>query len=222
MQLSFNFPFQEKYLSEDFVVSLCNKAAFEFVQNYDSGSETSPKIFAISAPKLAGKSYLANIWYKKVGAEFLNLSDLKNVNLIKFIKAKKFYIIEDIDEIKNQELLLQIFNLIQEKLGYLLITSAVDLSQVGVKIKDLNSRLKNVFQLEISRPDDELIKMLLTKNFAAKQLKVEGRVIDFLTQNLHRDFASISDIVRLLEFYSLEKKRNITIPLAKEILVQKF
>ncbi|MES2677761.1 MAG: DnaA/Hda family protein [Pseudomonadota bacterium] len=222
MQLSFNFPFQEKYLAEDFVVSPCNEAAFEFIQNYDLQNESAPKTFAILAPKLAGKSYLANIWSKKVEAEFLHLTDLKNVNLIKFIKAKKFYIIEDIDEIKNPELLLQIFNLIQEKLGYLLITSSVNLSLVGLKIKDLNSRLKNVFQLEIERPDDELIKMLLTKNFAAKQLKVEGRVIDFLTQNLNRDFASIYDIVRLLEFYSLEKKRNITVPLAKEILARKF
>ena len=142
--------------------------------------------------------------------------------MIKFIKAKKFYIIENIKKNKNQELLLQIFNLIQEKSGYLLITSAVSLNQVGMKIKDLNSRLKNVFQLEISGPDDELIKMLLIKNFSAKQLKVEGRVIDFLTQNLHRDFASISDIVSLLEFYSLEKKRNITIPLAKEILAKEI
>ena len=218
MQLSFNFPFQEKYLPEDFVVSPCNKAAFEFVKNYDSSNEILPKNFAIRAPKLAGKSYLAHIWCKKVGAEFLNLADLKNINLIKFIKAKKFYIIEDIDEFKNQELLLQVFNLIQEKLGYLMLTSTVNLSQVGLKIKDLNSRLRNVFQLEITSPDDDLIKMLLTRNFAAKQLKVEGRVINFLTQNLHRDFASIFDIARLLEFYSLEEKRNITIALAKEIL----
>ena len=65
------------------MVSPCNKEAFEFVKNYDSSNETLPKNFAISAPKLAGKSYLANIWCKKVGAEFLNLADLKNINLIK-------------------------------------------------------------------------------------------------------------------------------------------
>ena len=60
--------------------------------------------------------------------------------------------------------------------------------------------------------------MLLTKNFSTKQLKVEDKVIDFLTQNLNRDFASVFDMTRLLEFYSLEKNRNITIPLTKEIL----
>jgi len=218
LQLSFNFPFQEKYLPENFVVSTCNRLPWQFIKNYDPSNELLPKIFAISAPKLAGKSYLANIWCKKVEAEFLFLEDLKKANLVQLIKAKKFYIIEDIDEIDNQELLLQIFNLIQEKLAHLMITSKVNLGQLGIKIKDLNSRLKNVFQLEINAPDDDFIKMLLIKNFATKQLQIDGRVIDFLTQNLHRDFANIFDIVRLLEFYSLEKKRNITIPLVKEVI----
>ncbi len=218
MQLSFDFPFQEKYLPEDFIVSACNQAAFEFVQSYNSNDENLPKIFAIRAPKLAGKSYLANIWQKRTGAEFLNLKELENTNLISLIKAKRCYIIEDIDQIKNQELLLQIFNLAQEKSSFLLLTSSTNLNRLGLKIQDLNSRLKNVFTLEIKEPDNHLIKMLLIKNFAAKQLKVGDKVVDFLAKNLQRSFAAIFDVAKLLEFYSLEKKRNITIPLAREVL----
>lgn len=218
MQLSFNFPFQDKYLLEDFLVSACNQAAFEFVQNYNSNNEILPKIFAITAPKLAGKSYLANIWQKKMDAEFLDLKELANINLIRFIRAKKCYIIEDVDQIKNQELLLEIFNLAQEKSSFLLLTSTTSLNRVGLKIKDLNSRLKNIFSLQITKPDDHLIKMLLIKNFAAKQLKVNDKVIDFLVKNLQRNFAAIFDVVKLLEFYSLEKKRRIAIPLAREVL----
>ena len=218
MQLSFNFPFQDKYLPEDFLVSACNQAAFEFVQNYNTKNEIIPTIFAITAPKLAGKSYLANIWQKKMDAEFLDLKELANINLIRFIRTKKCYIIEDVDQIKNQELLLEIFNLIQEKSSFLLLTSTTSLSRVGLKIKDLNSRLKNVFNIQITKPDDYLIKMLLIKNFAAKQLKVNDKVIDFLVKNLQRSFAAIFDVVKLLEFYSLEKKRRIAIPLAKEVL----
>ncbi len=218
MQLSFDFPFQDKYLPEDFIVSACNQMAFEFVSNYDCDCQTTPKIFAITSPKLAGKTYLANIWQKKIDAEFLNLKELEHTNLIGLIRAKRCYIIEDIDQIKNQELLLQIFNLVQEKSSFLLLTSSVNLNRVGLKIKDLNSRLKNIFNLEIKEPDDHLIKMLLIKNFAAKQLKISDKVVDFLAKNLQRTFAAIFDVVKLLEFYSLEKKRNITIPLAREVL----
>ncbi len=205
-------------MAEDFVVSKCNESAIEFVKNYNPQNETLPKIFAVVAPKLSGKTYLANIWRQNFDAEFLNLGELGNINLVKFIRAKKFYIIEDIDEIKNQELLLQIFNLIQEKLAFLMITSTNNLWQAGLRITDLNSRLKNVFCLEINKPDDDIIKMLLIKNFSTKQLKVASKVVDFLSQNLPRDFSKVFDAVRLLEFYSLEKKRHITIPLVKEVI----
>ena len=218
MQLSFNFPFQDKYLLEDFIVSNCNQVAFEFIKNYRLDNENLPRIFAIIAPELAGKTYLANIWQKELSAEFLNLKDLEDINLVKFIQPKKCYIIEDIDEIKNQELLLEIFNIIQEKHSFLMLTSSVNLNRLGLKIKDLNSRLKNVFELKIIKPDDDFIKMLLIKNFAVKQLKVGDKVVNFLAKNLHRSFGVIFDIVKLLEFYSLEEKRRITILLAKEVL----
>lgn len=218
LQLCFNFPSQDKFPPEDFITSSCNNAAFAFVKNYNPNNKTTPKIFAIIAPKFAGKTYLANIWQKKMGAEFLDLTELKTANLTQLIKANQPYILEDIDQIKEQELLLEIFNLAQEKSSFLMLTSKINLNHLGLKIKDLNSRLKNVFCLNISKPDDDLIKMLLIKNFANKQLKVNNKVIDFLTKNLNRSFDAIFDMVKLLEFYSQEKKRKITILLAKEVL----
>ena len=218
MQLSFDFPFQDRYLSEDFIVSSCNQEAFDFVINYSPDDPNVPNIFAIRADQFSGKTYLAHIWSRRFEAEFLELSDLKNVNPAKLIEANNFYIIENIDEVKNQELLLQIFNLAQEKLAFLLITSNVDLKQIGCEIKDLNSRLKNVVTLTIDNPDDLMIEMLLTKNFFIKQLQVEKKVINFLVKNINRSFASIHNTIKLLEFFSLERKRNITIALAKKVL----
>jgi chromosomal replication initiation ATPase DnaA len=218
LQLSFDFPFEDKYLIEDFIVSSSNQFVFNFIRNYNIDDTALPKIFAIIAPELAGKTYLSNIWQKKLSAEFLDLDDLIDTNLVKFIQPRKYYIIEDIDKIKNNELLLEIFNIVQAKYSFLLLTSSVNLNQVGLKVKDLNSRLKNVFELSIVKPDDDLIKMLLIKNFAEKQLLVSDKVVNFLIKNLHRSFSAIFDIVKLLEFYSLEKKRKITTLLAKEVL----
>lgn len=220
MQLVFDFPSQEQYSPEDFIISSANHYAFNFISNYNPGQQNLPKIFTLLAPKSAGKTYLANIWQKKFNAEFLNLGDLENTDLIKFIKDKKFYIIEDIDQIKNQKLLLQIFNLITEKSAHLMLTTTTNLHQINFTIKDLSSRLKNVFEIEIKKPDDNFIKMILIKNFATKQLKVSNQVIEFLTKNLPRNFAEIFDTVKLLEFYSLKKKKNITIPLIKEVMKQ--
>ncbi|MCE3255794.1 MAG: hda [Rickettsiaceae bacterium] len=221
MQLAFDFPFHEKYLAEDFVVSSCNHEAFQLIQNYRIGDENLPKIFAICAPKFGGKTYLANIWKKKTEAEFLDLKELENTNLVRVIRAKHFYIVEDVDQIKNQELLLQIFNLIAEKSSYLLLTSSIKLNQINIKIEDLNSRLKNIFQIEIDDPDDDLIKMLLIKNFSSRQVKVDTKVIDFLAKNLDRNFTALHDAIRMLEFFSAEKRSGVTVPLVKQIFGKK-
>ena len=218
MQLSFNFPFEDKYLLEDFIVSSCNFEALNFIQHYDPKDANTTRLTGIIAPRFAGKTYLAKLWQKKLMAEFLDIKELFNANLFSFIEPKKFYIIDDVDKIKNQELLLQIINLVEEKSAFLLLTSSVKLINLGLKIKDLNSRLKNIFQLEISQPGDDLIMMLLIKNFASKQLKVESEVINFLVKNLDRSFDAVFNIVKILEFCSSERKKNITINLVKEVL----
>jgi chromosomal replication initiation ATPase DnaA len=219
-QLSFDFPSQETYGLDDFIVSKANCAAFNFVSNYNIKNEKLPRIFGVFAPKMAGKTYLAHIWQKKFAGQILNLKELENTNLIQEIKSGRFYIVEDINEVKNYKLLLQIINLIGEKSSYLMITSNKNLKDINCDIKDLSSRLKNIFEIEIKNPDDDLIKMLLIKNFSEKQIAVNNLIIDFLLKIIPRNFAAIFNTVKLLEFYSLEKKRAITIPLIKEVLGQ--
>lgn len=216
-QLSFDFLLPQNYPSEDFIVSEANRAAFNFIINYHFDDNKYPKIFAICGEEFCGKTYLAHLWQQKFNANFLDIKKLENANLLTEIHQKKAYIVEDIDKIIDQQILLQIFNLVLEKNAYLLLTSSKDLAQINYNFKDLASRLKNVFSLEIKQPDDDLIKMLLIKNFSEKQLLVDRLVIDFLAKNIKRDFVTIFKITKLLEFYSLEKKRNITIALAKEI-----
>jgi chromosomal replication initiation ATPase DnaA len=219
-QLSFDFPSQKTYGPDDFIVSKANCSAFNFVSNYNIKNDRLPRIFCIIAPKMAGKTYLSYIWQKKFSAQFLNLKELAEANLMNKIKSDKFYIIEDVNEVKNYKLLLEIINLISEKSAHLMITSNKNLKDINCDIKDLNSRLRNIFEIEIKNPDDDLIKMLLIKNFSEKQIAVNNSIIDFLLKIIPRNFSAIFNTVKLLEFYSLERKRAITIPLIKEVLGQ--
>jgi chromosomal replication initiation ATPase DnaA len=143
---------------------------------------------------------------------------LENNNPPDYIKAKNFYIIEDIDKISAQKILLHIYNLINEQGAYLLLTSTVELNNIKYQTADLASRLKNIFSVHIKEPEINLIKMLLMKNFSAKQLAVEENVIDYLAANIERSFVAISQITKMLEFYCFEEKRKITIPLASRVI----
>ena len=221
IQTSFNFPFKDNYLADDFVVSPENAAIFNFVSKYDmSVGSTQPKIFAICGSKHSGKTHLAYIWQKQSQAKFIVRSTLKNLDFVSHIQANQAYIIEDIDLIEDQLSLFHLFNTICEKQAHLLITSSKPLDQIDYQFADIASRFKNIFCLAIKEPDAELIKILLIKNFSTRQLRVENQVIDYIAKNIDRHFTSIYNISKMLEFYCFEKKRKITIPFVSEVIAK--
>lgn len=85
-------------------------------------------------------------------------------------------------------------------------------------LQDLTSRLSAVLTIKLHRPDDEMMKIVLMKAFSERSLKVSTEIINYLSSRLTREFSIIHDTVKLIDKYSLEHKRNITIPLLKELL----
>ena len=87
------------------------------------------------------------------------------------------------------------------------------------KLKDLKSRLKTFYHVSISDPDDEMIKIILTKLLIEKQFIIKNpEIFEFLVNRIERSYQSIYNLVDKLDKLSLEKKRQLTIPLIKEIL----
>src|SRR5690606_32595011 len=156
--------------------------------------------------KGSGKTHLAHIWQKETKGEFLNIAKLQDIGFVNYIQPNQHYIIENIDQIEEQLALFHIFNAISEKAAYLLLTSRIALNQINYHFLDLASRLNNVFSIQIKEPDFALIRALLIKNFSARQLKVEGQVIDYIAKNIDRRFEDICNIVKMLKFYCFEEK----------------
>ena len=97
------------------------------------------------------------------------------------------------------------------------------MSQIGndhnFKLKDLKSRLKTFYHVSISNPDDEMIKIILTKLLLEKQFIIKNpEIFEYLVKRIERSYQSIYNFVDKLDKVSLEKKRQLTIPLIKEIL----
>lgn len=217
-QTSFDFPFLDHYLSEEFLVSKENIKAFKFISQYQEKKPNLPDIFSIYGQKCCGKTHLAYIWQRITNAEFLNLNNFEDSVIANIIEKKHYYIIEDIDKIENQTALFHIFNIIIEKQSFLMVTSNLALNQIEYQFQDLKSRLQNIFSIKIDNPEADFIRQLLIKKFADRQLIVENKAIDYLAKNIDRNYSSIAKIAKLLEFYCFEEKRKITIPFIKNIL----
>jgi chromosomal replication initiation ATPase DnaA len=168
MQLHFKFDKNHNYSEENFVVSESNKDAFEFITGQHE-IEIYSKFFAIVGEAGAGKTHLAHILQNRIGAKFINLEEFKNQsteqfykNLSKIIQKDRAYILEDIEEI-DEEILLYIVNLIENKKAKLLMTSRKNLESLNFQIPDLKSRISNTVSFNIKLPEKDLIKAIIVK-----------------------------------------------------------
>ena len=64
-----------------------------------------------------------------------------------------------------------------------------------------------------------MIKIILTKLLIEKQFIIKNpEIFEFLVKRIERSYQSIYNLVDKLDKLSLEKKRQLTIPLIKEII----
>jgi chromosomal replication initiation ATPase DnaA len=220
-QLSLDLPIKENsdpHLEEDFVLLDENSAAVNFLSKFFAQKKFSQAQFPsllLRGPAQSGKTHILNIFAKKFQAEFLQIAEISDQNLSSFFSENKFYILENINEIADEKLLFHLVNAAAESKAFLILSSQ---NKAQFELKDLSSRIKNIFALEIKNPSQEAIKMLLINAFSRKQLKVSKGVIDFIASHSERTFEAVVVSVKLVEFYTAEVGKNISIKEMKKIL----
>ena len=83
---------------------------------------------------------------------------------------------------------------------------------------DLRSRVNSTVIIGIDLPSDDLISVILSKNFSDKQIKVEKKHIDYIIKRIDRSYEKISKFISTLDKYSLKKSRPFSLKLIKEVL----
>ena len=206
-QKSFNYKFNDKNDNElNFFVNKTNFYAFNALINNDT------KVSFLYGPKKSGKSYLSKIWLKKNNAiEYNNNYEvLLNLHNNILIDNLIFY---------DQEKIFHIVNNCILNNSKVLITSDNKINEINFVFKDLSSRLKTFSNLEINQPNDEMLLAILTKLLIEKQFIIKSNeIFEYIIRRVDRTYQGINDIVKKLDILSLEKKRQLTIPLIKEIL----
>ncbi|GGE06594.1 hypothetical protein GCM10011529_11230 [Polymorphobacter glacialis] len=85
-------------------------------------------------------------------------------------------------------------------------------------LPDLASRLAATPLVRLEDPDDALVAAVLEKRFADLGLRVGHEVIVYLVMRIERSFAETAEVVAALDALSLAERRDITVPLARELL----
>ena len=83
---------------------------------------------------------------------------------------------------------------------------------------DLKSRVRSCISVGIKLPSDDLISVMLAKNFSDRQVQVEKKHIEYIIKRIDRSYEKISSFISVLDKYSLKKGSPFSLKLIKEVL----
>ena len=212
-QYNLNFKHQTSFTQDNFWVSECNKFAFDSLIQTDDNHIFN---FFLYGEKKSGKSHLASIWSLKNHCVKLNIN---KYDIDQIIEINQNILIDNVFEKINEEKLFYLINHCISKNLKILFTSHIKPINYNFLLKDLSSRIKSFHLVQIYKPDDYLVSNLIIKLFNDKQIKIKNNdVIKFLSLRIDRSFDNLYSIVNKIDRHSLSSKREITIPLIKEII----
>ena len=213
-QLILKFPIEKAYKKEDFYVSSSNQKAYDFINSWPKWIK---RIVNIFGPAGSGKSHLASMLKNKTSCLLVDSKDLNEKIFLKF-KTKEALILENLRETVSEKLLFTLWNIALQDNKYFLITSTKPINSYKFKMNDLVSRVNSSLTIGISLPSDDLISVILAKNFSDKQIKVEKKHIDYIIKRIDRSYEKISQFILTLDKYSLKKGTPFSLKLIKEVL----
>lgn len=213
-QLAFELPHRAALGLEDFLVSDSNAAAVDLIDRWPDWPVGAA---IIAGPAGSGKSHLANVWRLKSGAETVTARDC-TIARVPELASGAALLVEDLATLQDQQAVFHLLNLVREQRLAMLLTSETAPGGLGFTLPDLSSRLKALPFAAIAPPDDALLRVLLVKLFADRQISVEPAVIDYLLLRMERSMDGARRLVAEVDRQALMAKRAVTRPIAAAAL----
>jgi chromosomal replication initiation ATPase DnaA len=214
-QLTLDLDHAESYARDDFLGGPSNAAALTLI---DSWPDWPNRIVALVGPEGAGKSHLASIWAAQAGARCVAARTLSDIDVPAAL-ATGALVVEDAAEARFDETaMFHLLNLAHQEEAFVLLTARTAPGTWTIRTADLASRLKSLPVIALAPPDDALLRAVLVKLFADRQLAVDEQLIGYVATRIGRSFADARAAVVALDQEAMRLKRPLTRVLAAEIL----
>ena len=215
-QLTFELPRKTALGVEDYFVSDANVLASNLIENWHNWPE---KRLLLLGPKGAGKTHLARIWADQSDAKFVDLQDF---NATDEAVIEYPIVVENLESLPRdaEENLFHLLNLCAQSQQYILLTARGGIGSWSIQLPDLESRLRQATQAEISEPDDELLLAVLLKQFQDRGLSPAPNVVTYLKTHMPRSFEAVSELVSRLDRKNLLERKKVSLGLARDVLAE--
>lgn len=214
-QLILDLPHRAALGAEDFLVSACNLPAVKLI---DAWPDWQDSVQLLIGPPASGKTHLVRVWQALSGARSLSPRDV-DFGSIEMMGEGAAVTLEDVDRAGyDEKALFHLLNLAREKRLSVLLTAREAPARFDCSLPDLLSRLKALPVVQIGAPDDTLLKTVMLKHFADRQLAVDPKVLDFLALHIDRSMQAVAAAVAAVDRAALQSGRKINRQLVAEAL----
>lgn len=206
-QLPLRWPHRPQMTRADFLVGAANAAALALIEAWPAWPTST---VVLTGPAGAGKTHLVEIWRARSAASVIAADDLGAQPLDDLIDAPAVAVENIHDRTYPEAALFHLLNLAKERGTSLLLTTRVAVSDLNVGLPDLASRLKTAQPVALGAPDDALLRTVLVKLFADRQLAVEPELVEYILKRTERSLEAANALVDALDREALAAGAPVT------------
>jgi chromosomal replication initiation ATPase DnaA len=210
-QLALELPHAESLSRDDYLEGPTNTQALALVERWPDWSN---RVMMLVGPEGCGKSHLAAIWAAISGARVVAAHALTPTDVPAAL-ATGALVVEHLEPGNfDERAVFHLLNLARETNAFVLMTARTAPASFEVELRDAGSRLRAIPVVTVEPPDDQLLRALLVKFCADRQMAVDEGVVRYLATHIERSFASAREAVELLDAEALRQGRPVTRALA--------
>jgi chromosomal replication initiation ATPase DnaA len=212
-QLALALDHAESFAREDFLSGRCNADALALI---DGWPDWPANAIALVGPEGSGKTHLATVWAAAAGARVVSAHALDEAALHPAL-ATGALVVENAAETADEHALFHLINLARGENAYLLFTARTAPLTWPVVIPDVSSRLRAMPVVTLQAPDDAILRAVIVKLGADRQMALKKDVVDYLETHIERSFAAVRAAVIALDREALRLGRPPSRALAAEL-----
>ncbi len=212
-QLVLSWPVAERQGRADFFAAPEHQRALDLISAPASWPDP---VLLLTGPEGAGKTHLARIFADEQGAIFLNAAEHLGLPV-----TASSLVLDNADQNIGPEFEVGLFHLLNHVRGTqsrLLMTARRPPQFWGLATPDLLSRLRLALMVDLPLPDEMVLRAVLTKLIAERQLAFEPGLVEVLLTRLERSIPALRCAIERLDLLSLERQRPITRALVQAVV----
>jgi chromosomal replication initiation ATPase DnaA len=215
-QLPFDYGHEPSHLEDDFIEGDGNRLALAHIRAFPHWPGP---LTLVEGPAKSGKSHLARIWARRVGAELAAPSDLEDLSRT---GGTMPLVVEDVERSGyGEDALFHLLNQSMRDGRPMLMTTREPIANWPFATDDLKSRARLAARFTVALSDDIQLSQMFVKLFGDRQVAVDPKIIAYMVARMERSPEEVVALADLVDRIALSRGTAINRSVAAAALAER-